>query len=185
MDGFNGRDGGKVTRIVMAGCTGFHLCTHGSNPCSRRSTAVNSSVHSEAHQSGAGAGARQRIHRHRERESPEKPSVDGGSGRRGRWGGRYAKARSGQGLDDRSQVCGSTGKYVRATIDKSKSSASGVETFSLARTAVPDIVLERDVRLDAKKRATLTRAEFGHYHRMLQTMGPSPWKRASWFHGPS
>lgn len=61
--------------------------------------------------------------------------------------------------------------YVTLVVDRTELSASEADSVVIARTALPDVVLERDVRLDAKRRATLTGAEFDHYHMTVQADG--------------
>ncbi|HET6231853.1 MAG TPA: hypothetical protein VFE05_17390 [Longimicrobiaceae bacterium] len=49
--------------------------------------------------------------------------------------------------------------------------ASSARKRAAAEDLPANVVFERDIRLDAKKRATLTGAEFEHYHMMVQNDG--------------
>lgn len=61
--------------------------------------------------------------------------------------------------------------YVTIVVDKDRLSGNVAEYGAVAQAIVSDVVLERDVRLDSKKRATLTGAEFDHYHMIVQGDG--------------
>jgi hypothetical protein len=61
--------------------------------------------------------------------------------------------------------------YITIVVDKDHLLDEDVNYNYVARAIVSDVVLERDVRLDSKKRATLTGAEFDHYHMIVQSDG--------------
>jgi hypothetical protein len=61
--------------------------------------------------------------------------------------------------------------YVTIVVDKDHLLDDDDGYGKVAQAIISDVVLERDVRLDSKKRATLTGAEFEHYHMILQGDG--------------
>lgn len=66
---------------------------------------------------------------------------------------------------------GRESSYVTIVVDRSRLAEKGAEYGALAQAVVSDVVLERDVRLDAKRRVTLTGAEYDHYHMVVQGDG--------------